>query len=484
MNNYFPKSFHALINSAQKALDQGRIDTSLCIIHDFVERIITEPVCASQIFSSYELDKMCMRIGRQNLASLCVKQENLCPFRAGRPRVIYIVSRMQRSGGHSRLVQDFIRAQPEKDHLILLTGIAGPSDADYFSKVFAGNNSVCFMAAPRKDFRSRLSWLQNIMVDCHPDHIYLLNHHQDSVAVAALVPELGLSGSFVHHGDHHLCLGIHLDHLTHIDLHPMGYHYCRDKLDIDNKYLPLTFEDKPAVARQAKFKSDGYLITATAARSNKVEIAYYASYLDVIPQVLKATQGRHIHIGKLTAWALRRMRSQMGKLGVAKDRLIYIEWTPSVWSSLQEYGVNIYIASFPYGAGLTLIEAMGAGVPVVLHRHMYSRVLSGLELAYAEAFNWTEPEELVNYLGALIPENIDFESKLSRIHYEKYHHPDILRSYLRDPTSIQLDIPPLNLVFKPRLDEWAHWTEMQFNFSRLIYRTFYRIFRKLRRLTS
>jgi hypothetical protein len=264
----------------------------------------------------------------------------------------------------------------------------------------------------------------------------------------------------------------------------MGYHYCRDELGIDNKYLPLTFKDGIVVKRQDKFKNDGYLTTATAARSNKVEIPYYVSYLDTIPRILKATGGKHIHIGKLTPWALRRMRAQMCKLGVSKDRLVYVEWTPSVWNSLRDYGVDVYIASFPYGAGLTLIEAMGAGVPVALHRHLYSRVLSGLELAYAEAFSWTEPEELVNYMAALTPEKIAVEGNLSRKHYEKYHHPNILLNYLREPKSFQLDIPPLNLVFKPRLEEWANWAQMQLNFKNLIYRLFYRTYRKIRRLAS
>ncbi len=53
-----------------------------------------------------------------------------------------------------------------------------------------------------------------------------------------------LDASFYHHGDHHLCLGVYLSHLEHIDPHPMGYHNCRDALGIDNTYIPLTVDDK------------------------------------------------------------------------------------------------------------------------------------------------------------------------------------------------------------------------------------------------
>ena len=484
MSTVLSGSLRALIGRVENAIDQGQINFSLRIIHDFVERIVTEPLCTSLVFASRDLDKLCMQIGRRNLSCLGERQEEPWPRRTSRPRIAYVVSRLQRSGGHSRLVQDFIRAQPEKEHLILSTGIGGPSDEDYLSKEFADDDSVRFMAAPHMDLQSRLTWLQRMLVGSQPEHVYLLNHHQDSVAVAALVPQLGLIGSFLHHGDHHLCLGVHLEHLTHVDLHPMGYHYCRNELGIDNRYLPLTFEDKHFVPLQTEFVNGGHLTTATAARSNKVEIPYYVSYLDTIPRVLKATGGRHIHIGKLTPWALSRMRVQMRKYGIPEDRLIYIEWTSSVWKSLQEHEVDVYIASFPYGAGLTLIEAMGAGVPVIMHQHMYSRVLSGLELAYPDAFRWADPELLLSHLAALEPERLEREKRLSRQRYKTFHRPEILSAYLCNPDSMKLPIPPLTSEFNPRYDEWAAWAESQLSFSRLVYRFLYRTWRKLRSLVA
>lgn len=484
MNKFHLSSLRAEICRAEIALDQGYVDSALRIVHDFVERIVTEPLCTSQAFGSRDLDQLCLRIGSQNLSSVGVKQIDPWPLRKSRLKIVYVVSRFQRSGGHSRLVLDFIRAQPDKDHLILLTGVGGPTDKDYLTKMFADDHGVRFMAAPNTNLQSRLSWLQRMLAGTQPEHIYLLNHHQDSVAVAALVPELGLKGSFIHHGDHHLCLGVHMNHLTHVDLHPMGYHYCHDELGIDNRYLPLTFEDKHFLPVHTKFASRGGLTTATAAGFNKVEIPYYVSYLDIIPRVMKVTGGRHIHIGKLTPWALRRIRGQMHKNGVPEDRLIYIEWTPSVWKSLHEHAVDIYIASFPYGAGLTLIEAMGAGVPVIMHQHMYSRVLSGLELAYPEAFRWADPEELLVHLASLEPEKLKYEKRLSRQRYEAFHRPEILSAYLRDPESMQLPIPPLLSDYKPRYDEWAAWAESQLSLSRLAYRFAYRILRKLRSFLS
>ena len=173
LSTSFSGSVHALISKADNALIQGDINTALRIIHDFVERIVTEPLCTSQAFASRDLDQLCLRIGRQNLSSLGVGQEDPWPLRTSRSRIVYVVSRLQRSGGHSRLVQDFIRAQPDKEHLILSTGVGGPSDEDYLSKLYVDDDSVRFMTAPHKDLQSRLTWMQSMLACSQPEHIYL-----------------------------------------------------------------------------------------------------------------------------------------------------------------------------------------------------------------------------------------------------------------------------------------------------------------------
>jgi len=392
---------------------------------------------------------------------------------------------MQESGGHSRLVLDFISAQPGKSHLILSTGIGGKTSKAFLAQLYSIDPNARLISAPQGSLLSRLTWLQSMLLSHSPEYVHLLNHHQDSVAVAAVVPELGIKGSFYHHGDHHLCLGIFLEHLTHVDFHPMGYHSCREKLGIKNTYLPLTFHDQAPPFMGTDANNQSQLTTATAARKNKLEVPYHANYFEVIPRMLKATGGRHIHIGKLSKLALWRMCKVMKELGVPSDRLVYIDQSPSVWRSLQKYRVDIYIASFPYGAGLTLVEAMGAGIPVVMHQHVYSRILSGLELAYPEAFSWKYPEELIAYLVDLDPSSLKQERQISRRRYEEFHRPGILRDYFRDPTSLRMNVPPLSEKFIPRYDDLhVCTTDKKFFFSRFMHDFSYRLWRRFRRFLS
>ncbi len=473
-------SIDDLIRKGAGELAAGRLTTALRLIHDFVEDVITEPLCTASVFASKRLDAFCQRVGEHSLRHGQVTPADLWPARGRRPLVVYVLTRLQKSGGHSRVVEDFIRAQPDKDHLILATGLAGKSDPAFLERVASGGGNVRFIAAPRTDLKSRLSWLQGGLLGAGAEHIYLFNHHQDSVAVAAIVPSMGLDASFYHHADHHLCLGVHLAHLRHIDPHPMGYHNCRDRLGVDNVHIPLTFEDQGARDEGRPFAAGGVITTATAARSNKIEIPYYTSYLDVIPRVLKATGGRHLHIGRLSPWALRRLRAGMRREGVPEDRLIYKAWLPSIWQALQSHDVDVYLASFPYGGAITLIEAMGAGVPVVMHRHMYSPVLSCLELAYPEAFSWRDPEALIAHLKELTPARLATEGRLARQRYERFHRPEILDACLAGLPTLPSEVPaPVDTGFCEH-DEWGYWALNRVSIRHVLARGAYRTARALR----
>jgi len=441
------------INKIEGMIDKGHINDALNTISNFVNRIILNPFYVDRILSSQKLDELCLRIGTENLTRLNRALSTPILFEREMPKIIYILSRLGRSGGHSRVVYDFISAQPNKDHLVLITGIGGQSDLKYLANKFECHKNVILMHAPRKNLQSRLSWLQNILINTKSEHVYLFNNHEDSVAASALVPDLGIKGSFYHHGDHHLCLGVHFKDLTHIDPHPMGYHRCRQELNINNTYLPFSIDDKGVY--DAGLTDATMLISATAARYNKIEIPYYTSYLEVIPQVLRITGGKHLHIGKLTPWALYSIRRKIKKLGIPLNRFIYIDHVSSVWKALQEHGVNVYIASFPYGAGLTLIEAMGAGIPVILHEHKYSRTLSSIELAYPNAFSWNDPEKLYSYLETLTIATLKSEGNIARDWYERNYQPENLINYVNKTKSEKFVVPPLSNKFKPNIERFG-----------------------------
>ncbi len=462
-----------------RLIDAGDLEQALRSIHDSVERIITEPLCTSQVFGSKTLDDLCQRIGKANLVEINREITEASLSQQDQPVFVYIVTKLQKSGGHTRVIEDFIKAQPGGQHVILSTELSGRSDTGYLMKGLAKQANIVFEKAPKENYQQRLTWLQKRLLKIRPKKIYLFNHHQDSVAVAAIQPDMKLDASFYHHGDHHLCLGVYLSHVEHIDPHPMNYHHCREELGIANTYIPLTVEDKGDRDSDQLFLHDGMLTTCTAARSNKIEIPYFVSYLELVPQLLKATGGRHIHIGRLTPWALFRIRRGLRRCGISSERFVYIPWVPSVWKALQQYKVDLYVASFPYGGGLTLIEAMGAGIPVALHRHIFSRVLSSVDMAYPGAFSWRAPEDLLSYCVSLDAQTLKKAGISGRLQFEKFHDSRALPGMLSDPAQNR-QTPHALVPFSVESDEWALWMERQLTLTRVLSRALYRALRSLR----
>ncbi len=463
-------SLNDLAIAVEALLNQGKVNAALEKLSDFVSYVIAEPLCTSQVLSSELLDQLCLKIGEKVLEEATIQK--LEPT-ADNDRCLYIVTKLQSSGGHTKVLEDFIRARPDSEHLVLSTETLGCTDRHYVQKYLVGELDVVFTPSPRGDFAGTVAWLQAQLLSFPSSKVYVLNHHQDSAAVAAIQPAMNLDVSFYHHTDHHLCLGVTLKHFKHIDFHPMGYQFCRDELKLDSQYIPLSVSDMGKRPRDQGFRADKKLTTCTVGRSNKIEQPYYVSYLDVVPELLSNSVETHIHIGRLSPWALFKIRRSLRRRKIDRRRFVYVPWVKSVWKTLHDYNVDLYITSFPYGGGLILLEAMGAGVPVALHQHIFSRVLSGIELSPKNAFVWRNSSDLMGFCAEVSAVELQAMSSTCRDTYEKYHTGENLRDLLDGDVVVTPEHDVRGSEFLIKRDEWALWMANQVTFSGLIKRRLY-----------
>ncbi len=448
-------SLDHLVSEITSHLAKKDICNALLCIQNGVERIIEEPLCAAQVFESKRLDALCQLIGQFSFDQLQNKHKSPS---TSTPELLYgyVATKLQISGGHTRVIEDFISARPKAKHIIFLTGVCGQTDDNCLSRLTTKFPKLRLVISPRCSLSERLTWLQVQLLSFKFKGVYLFNHHQDSVAVAAFVPSLALQASFYHHGDHHLCLGVHLTHLEHIDFHPMGYHLCRQTFNLLNTYYPLTATDLGVSEHSSLIQPVG-LVTCTAAGSNKVETPYVWHYTDMVVHLLKHTQGRHIHIGRLSLLARLKIALGLSFHGVPRNKFIYIPWVSSVWDTLKQTRVNLYIASFPYGGARTLVEVMGAGVPVATHKHVFSPILSCKELAYPSAFQWSTFNELYEYCTELNTKTLAIQCKHSRLHYDQNYSSPVFNASLMTNGIATSEITPIESVYAAQTDAWAFW---------------------------
>lgn len=467
-----------IIKDVRIQINSGDFDGALFRISHIVNSVITEPLCTASIYSSPSLDQLCSEIG---LAVFKSQGDSI--KKVLNDTVVVVASRLQASGGHTRVIEDFFRILPHKNKYILITDWVGGSDRanaeDRFKPL-----GVHLEYSPKGSPLSRLLWLQKRLFELNAQQVYLFNHHEDSIAVAAMEACRESDIHFYHHGDHHLCLGAHLKGATHIDIHAFGYHNCRYNLNIsDNTYLPLIVEDRGVRSLNEPFIPGGRITTCTAAGWNKLGLPHSVNYITVIPILLASTGGRHIHIGHLPRWVRWHLNRAMRKMGVDLSSFVYIPRVSSVWDALIENRVDLYLSSFPITGGRTMVEVMGAGVPIAVHDHPTSRFLGGLDMAYPEAFNWREIDVLVAICRNVTPCQLEEHGIHARTHYMKYHHPMMLQGALLEQRTCKP--PPIrNMVYVEDELQSALDIARAAKVRSIAHKFLYRTFKKLRSLSS
>jgi glycosyltransferase involved in cell wall biosynthesis len=423
------------IQNIKTLIDSNRINRALRKIQWSVLKIISDNRFTAVLYDSPELDLLCEEIGKRVKRKI-LNSDPPSPDNITQHSAVIVCSRLQVTGGHTRVIEDFVRLLPNKDVLVLVTEVPARSNRRHVSRRLTGLGASVEWCK-KGNLEKRLYWLEKRLLSANPKDIFLFNHHEDSVAVAGMQMAKEAKVHFYHHGDHHLSLGIHLTNAEHIDIHAFGYENCRNKLGInENTYFPLVAEDRGTRPDSIEFMSNGHVVTCTAAGKNKVENKHDGPYyIDVISRLLTVTKGQHIHMGKLSWVARFRIRQAIQRSGLKQSTFIYIPWVQNVWNALHEHNVDIYLSSFPITGGRTLIEAMGSGIPVVLYNNPESRLLSGVDLVYPDAFIWIEESNLLDYLQSLTPEKLLAESKLARDYFLRHYRDELLREALTKKAS-------------------------------------------------
>lgn len=430
---YFAVAAYAKLVREQIAL--GNLDPALADVALRAEAIKNDPLAISRILGSPTLDALCAEMGAVVLGG-AGSARDAYRFGAG-AHAVYVCTETMSSGGHARVVGDLIRAAPEYTHHVVMTNLW--ERPQLFTQEFESLGAQITIL-PKATMLEKLRLLTEFLNGFQQARVLLLNHHQDSIAVAAVGANARHERFFIHHCDHLFCLGLFLPGVVHVDLHSMGFHDCRSTLKIDaNIYWPLTCDDNNMI-RSGDFFGDGRLVTCCCGSVHKFTGRYPIDYFDTVAEILKTTSGKHIHVGPIEDQHKQRLLNKLAATGVPLDRFQHIPHVPNLRTALLDLKVDAYLVSFPLGGGRALIEAMSAGVPIVGHLHHHSNLLGGADLLPEIAPVWSDLPELLATLRSLDRNTLVALSAASRERYKTFHHPRLLANALAGDV---LSPPPL-----------------------------------------
>lgn len=409
----------------------GQLDDALAQVSQMAHDVAYHPRALSKVMASPELDDVCREAGLAMLPRLTphTVSDDERPW-------VFVVTYLYNSGGHTRVLEDYIRFSNGKKCVVLLTNLGNGDPKTHQNDLYVdeverlGAHTEISLQGGLSD---KLNWLQQKIVDLNPERTFLFNHFYDSVAIAAAQAIPQNTGYYFHHADYRFALGVHTASLKHIDFHAAGWCLCRDKLGVAQQvFWPLSAADD-GVRGEQSFYQNQCLTTASSGAQAKYSEPYPHNYFSLIAPMMQATGGRHVHIGQLSEPALAQIHQAMDALNLARERFVHLPVVPSVWRALIDYGVDVYVPSFPVGGNKATIEAMGSGTPIISHQGLadYRYILGGDFVVYPEADRWSQPQEFFNALVKINNlEVLQQHRLLARAHYELHYAESLTRQVL------------------------------------------------------
>ncbi len=413
-----------LETAAARHVETNEFDVALRLIQDHAGDICWRTRARGGLISgSYRLDELCLSIGREVRR---VVDGRPPASRAGRRRYIYTVSELYRDGGHTRLLEDLIAAQPDADHQIIWTQGERFDVTVDIAEILRVRKCVPLNVL-RGEPVERLRRAFAILNELSPDVLVNLGHPEDPIAIALMQPGIARRRLMIHHADSSFALGRSLEGAVHVALGRHFKDFARRNWALETVLLRPTCRE-PVVAKAAGWARDRPFLTVTSGSWFKFDLNGELSYLDVLTERFAARDGAHVHIGPLSGDQTVRVDQHLAKLG-CRERFVFYEHVPHLASALSELAPSVYIDSYPIGGAKAIVEAMAAGSPICAARHDPN--LDSSSFCYPECLWWTHPAQVGKILAALDPPTVERHAALSRRYFERNHSPTIFKRRLQ-----------------------------------------------------
>jgi len=415
----------ALRRLVHNALRRGDYDKALRALRDAMAMGLRAASRDSLLcHGSPDIDALCLDVGQAVAGNAILATPPEKPATLD----LFVASELYAAGGHTGLLGDYLRACSTGRLLAVTRLLNGPLVLPESVRRRLDIEPDRILMCGEDGLAKKNRWLSDLIRQHRPRRVFLFTHFHDSAAIAACVPLEGVRYYFVHHADHLPSLGALRKDFFHFDLTPFCFACCRQAHQGQNNFLPLTAEDQGARA-PAGFSGRKALLTAACGSATKFELDS-TLYAESVVTILKATRGRHLHIGDLSPAQLRAIHSVLRGHGDLVGRFEHVPFVPSLWRILAERQVDLYIGSLPQRGARASVEAMGSATPAIWYVASDDTRFRDTHMKYPEAEVWRTQDELAAILAKIDGGWLERQSAAARAHYLLHHDPRTLARQL------------------------------------------------------
>jgi protein O-GlcNAc transferase len=277
---------------------------------------------------------------------------------------ILIGSEFYNVGGHTRVSRELVNLTDNV--LVIVTDIYNRcnEDVEYYRLFQNMFENVPVVLIPPGSILEKTQSLIMLLKNINPDRVILMNHHDDPIGVTAIAQSGIPKKIYYHHADHNPALGATISKFMHVDSTPYLASKCSKYCS--SNYLPLMYDQK--IFDVVKYNKDQNFNTICVGSSikfnfkNSEEIDYYPK---VISEIGSLTNGLHYHIGALADSEMTILREYYFNHGLDFERFKYLGAVSNIVEHILRVNNPLFIISFPTAGGMTFIEALSTGVPLI-----------------------------------------------------------------------------------------------------------------------
>lgn len=277
--------------------------------------------------------------------------------------VVHVATEVYAIGGHTRVMEDIVRAMPDRRHVLILTDLSGrysrgQASLDILEHRFE-DMGLEVRWLPQGEILNRVFMLIAMVAELSPGAIFVNAHPFDTVAYAGISGKSAPRVLLLHHADHYPALGSARTDYTHLDLSDICHSICCSSHLHEPKLLSMSVQDNGAISPDY----DRPLVGVVSGNYNKFEGSVGATYAELLTAILGAGVETMHHIGTLHPPQIDQIHMAMDMAGIDRDRVVFHGSVPSLSLKIKDIEPNFALNSHPMGGGKAAIEALSLGLP-------------------------------------------------------------------------------------------------------------------------
>lgn len=436
-------------------LRRDRIEAVLEGLFNFICELEANPALGGLPFPYPWLDEICEETGDASAFELMTNRHAWTDS----AHDVVLITETGGQGGHAEIIRDLADLN-ERPLVIVVTDLFRRR-RELLPELARHERVVDVVRLDDATLLGRLRAAQAMLANPAARRVLVLCHGPDSVAIAAAAAVRDKPVLFFHHCDHTPHLGSFMRHAVHIDLHNLGFAQCRMQLGIENGYVCMTSREGKVTRAQGHY-ADPCFKSATCGNEAKLtSLPYPITYSTLVTHRIRALGGLHYHIGRLSDEFVAAVRGTLEADGLQADAFVHVGHVAGFREIAEALEIDLYIPTLPFAGGKALIDAMAAGVPILVHENAVDRLWGSRDLAYPEAAAWSTlaglDESLARFAAA------DYwrgQAITSRAWFDQHHARALFARGLAANGSLPGVTPPALQPWRPGLVERLRATSM------------------------